>query len=176
MIRTLLSMCGGEGFGSRLIDLRTLIKAFVIQKVIGINRNVTWPVHWSSKVSRPDKIERGTRFPGLSMGCHIDGRNGIKFGKNVWVGPRVSIISMNHDPNNYHEYIKCGPIIIGDNCWLGANSILLPSVELGPHTVVAAGAVVTSSFPEGNQLLAGVPASVIKKLPTYKSKEFDEQQ
>jgi acetyltransferase-like isoleucine patch superfamily enzyme len=175
MIRNLLSKLGGEGFGSELISLRTLVKAFVIQKIFGINRAITWPVHWTSKVSRPDKIERGTRFPGLSMGCHIDGRNGIKFGRNVWVGPRVSVISMNHDQNNYHEYVECGPIIIGDNCWLATNSVLLPEVELGPHTLVAAGAVVTRSFPEGNQLLAGVPAKVIKKLAPYKSEKFDEQ-
>lgn len=104
------------------------------------------------------------------MGCHIDGRNGIIFGRNVWIGPRVSVISMNHDPNDYHSYIDNGPIVIGDNCWLGANSVILPDVKLGEHTVVAAGAVVTKSFKEGNQVLAGVPACVVKKLDEYKVK------
>ena len=102
------------------------------------------------------------------MGCHIDGRNGIVFGKNVWVGPRVSIISMNHDVNNYHEYIEGGPVEIGDNCWLGANATVLPGVKLGGHTVVAAGSVVTRSFPEENQVLAGVPAVRVKRLDEYR--------
>jgi acetyltransferase-like isoleucine patch superfamily enzyme len=45
--------------------------------------------------------------------------------------------------------------------------VILPGVELGPHTILAAGAVVTKSFKEGNQVLAGVPAQVVKKLDVY---------
>ena len=104
------------------------------------------------------------------MGCHIDGRNGIVFGLNVWIGPRVSVISMNHDPYDYHSYIESGPVVIGNNCWLGAGSVVLPKVEIGEHTIVAAGAVVTKSFKEGNQILAGVPARVVKKLDGYRGR------
>ncbi|GAA3904746.1 hypothetical protein GCM10022228_13690 [Halomonas cibimaris] len=75
---------------------------------------------------------------------------------------------MNHNPNNYHHYIEGGPVIIGDNCWLGANAVILPEVKIGEHTIVAAGSVVTKSFPDSNQLLAGVPAKVVKKLDDYK--------
>jgi len=168
MIRKILGLFGGEGFSSKEFSIFLLIRLFFIQKVFGFNRRVSWPVHWSSKVIAPHKIDRGTRSPGMSMGSHIDGRNGIKFGKNVWVGPRVSIISMNHDLDDYHRYMEGSPIVIGDNCWLAANAVVLPHVELGPHTVVAAGSVVTKSFPEGNQVLAGVPARVVKKLGDYK--------
>ena len=121
-------------------------------------------------MTEPTKIVRGTRCPGMSMGCHIDGRNGIVFGRNVWVGPRVSIISMNHDINDYEEYVQESPVIIGDNCWLGANSVILPGVEIGDHTVVAAGSVVTKSFPGSDQIIAGVPAKVIKRLAPYGKK------
>lgn len=165
----LVAWFAGEGFCGGDLSIFLLLKTFFFQKILGFNRSTPWPVHWTSKVSCPKNIIRGTRYPGLSMGCHIDGRNGIKFGSNVWVGPRVSIVSMNHDPNNYHRYIEGSPIVIGDNCWLGANSIVLPHVELGDHTIVAAGSVVTKSFPCGNQLLAGVPARVIKKLESYGS-------
>jgi acetyltransferase-like isoleucine patch superfamily enzyme len=168
MFKFFLSKLGGEGFNSEGFSLSLIIKCFVVQKLIGVNRFVAWPVHWTSKISAPSKIDRGTRCPGLSMGCHIDGRNGIKFGKNVWVGPGVSIISMNHDPNDFHRYIECGPIVIGDNCWLATNAVILPAVVLGSHTIVAAGAVVTKSFKEGNQVLAGVPAQVVKKLDNYR--------
>lgn len=174
MIRKLLSKIGGEGFGSELYPLRLLMKAFFFQKVIGVNRAVTWPVHWTSKVTSPEKIKRGTRFPGISMGCHIDGRNGIEFGNNVWVGPHVTMVSMNHDTSDYESYINTTPIIIGANSWIAARSVILPSVHLGKHTVVAAGAVVTKSFPEGDQLLAGVPAKVVKKLPAYKEDKFSD--
>lgn len=172
MIREVLSKLGGEGFGSNCFPLRLLLRWFVIQKIIGLNRHVSWPVHWTSKIVAPENIIRGTRFPGLGSGCHIDGRNGIEFGNNVWIGPRVSIISMNHDLNCYFRYKKADPIKIGSNCWLGVNAVILPSVILGEHTIVAAGAVVTKEFPEGNQVLAGVPAKVVKKLPEYSTQSI----
>lgn len=137
------------------------------QKILGFNRSVPWPVHYTSTVSPYKKIKPGTRTPGMSKGCHLDARNGIEIGKNVWIGPHAKIISMNHDVNNYHNYISSKPIKIADNCWLGANVIILANVELGEHTVVAAGAIVTKSFKKGNQVIAGNPAKVIKQLSKY---------
>ena len=167
MLRNILSKFGGEGFGSEEFPILLILRCFVVQKIFGFNRQVPWPVHWTSKVIAPEKIYHGTRCPGLSMGCHIDGRNGIEFGKNVWVGPRVSIVSMNHNSNDFNNYVSTKPIVIGDNCWLATNSVVLPGVEIGDHTVVAAGAVVTKSFVNGNQVLAGVPARIVKKLDDY---------
>lgn len=149
------------------ISIIRLFHCGLVQKVLGINRHVPWPVHWTSTVNPVDRITPGTRTPGLSKGCHIDGRNGINIGKNVWIGPHVKIISMNHDLNDYYKYTTASPINIGDNCWLGANTIILAEVEIGSHTVVAAGSVVTKSFPQKNQVLAGNPAKVIKQLPSY---------
>ncbi len=154
------------------IPIKTTLKCIFLQKFLRINSGVGWPVHWTSQIREPSKIKRGTRFPGLSLNCYLDGRNGIDIGKNTWIGPHVSLISMNHDVNNYNKFMDSGPIVIGDNCWLAANVTILSGVELGDHTVVAAGAVVTRSFPEGDQMLAGVPAKVIKKLETYNSEEI----
>ncbi|WP_322629714.1 acyltransferase [Halothiobacillus sp.] len=155
--------CAGENEHSFVL----VIKHWMMQKLLRVNSQVPWPVHPTSKVIRPERIERGTRTPGLSMCCHIDGRNGIKLGRNVWIGPRVSIISMNHDVRDYRKYIEGDPIVIGDNCWLAANCVILPGVIIGPHTIVAAGAVVTRSFKEGDQILAGVPAKVVKTIDEY---------
>ena len=47
------------------------------QKILGFNRHVPWPVHRSSTVKECSKIYPGTRAPGFSKNCHIDGRNGI---------------------------------------------------------------------------------------------------
>ncbi len=100
-------------------------------------------------------------------GCYIQAMNGIHVGRNLWVGPGVKIISANHDPCDYARHIKTNPIKIGDDCWLGSNCVILPGVELGDHTIVAAGAVVTKSFDEGDIMLAGVPAKIIKRLDKY---------
>ena len=52
------------------------------------------------------------------------------------------------------------PISIGEDCWLGANSVILPGVSLGKGVVVGANTVVTKSFSD-YVILGGVPAKVI---------------
>lgn len=53
------------------------------------------------------------------------------------------------------------PVKVGKNCFIGANAILLPGVELGDHVIVGAGAVVTKSFPS-NVIITGNPAKIVK--------------
>ena len=158
------------GFNFREFPFRKLFKCFVAQRVFGINRKVPWPVHWTSEVKAFENIRRGTETPGSMLGCYIDARNGIILEDNVWIGPRVSLISMDHNLLNYNYYKEERPIRIGRDCLLTTNSIVLPGVLLGPHTVVAAGAVVTKSFPQGNVILAGNPAKVVKALQEYSTK------
>jgi acetyltransferase-like isoleucine patch superfamily enzyme len=156
-----------------LIGWQNTLKYFFFQRILRINGHVPWPVHWSSRVMSPDKIIQENIYPGFSMNSHIDGRNGIILGKNVRMGPRVSIISMNHKLDDYVCYEEEGPIVIGDNCWLGTNVIILPGIKLGNHVVVGAGAVVTKSFEEDDILIAGVPAKIIKKLGPYRGRLAD---
>ena len=85
----------------------------------------------------------------------------ITVGKNCYVAPNVGIITTNHDSNNPHNHVKGKSIFIGDNCWIGMNAVILPGVVLGNNTVVAAGAVVTKSVPQGHCTVAGVPARII---------------
>jgi len=68
---------------------------------------------------------------------------------------------------NFSLHVPENPIKIGKNCWIGANAVILPGVELAEHTIVAAGAVVTKSFLEGDCVIGGVPAKVIKKIGEY---------
>jgi acetyltransferase-like isoleucine patch superfamily enzyme len=160
----------GPGFSNPRFPVKLLIQHVLLQKMLRVNSHVPWPVHWTSQVKCPERIERGTRCPGLAIGCYLDGRNGITIGKNTWIGPRCSLISRNHNRYDYQEYEGANPIIIGDNCWLATNVVILSGVQLGDHTVVAAASVVTKSFPEGNVLLAGVPARVVQELGPYQGK------
>ena len=141
---------------------------FFFQRILRINSHVPWPVHWSSVVLYPKNIKRS--FPtanlGCSAGCYIQGRNGIVIGKNLWVGPGVRIISADHDIYNFEKHLPERPIKIGENCWLGANVIILPGVELGDHVIVAAGSVVTKNFPS-NCVIGSVPARIIKEIGDY---------
>lgn len=58
------------------------------------------------------------------------------------------------------DYRPFDPISIGEDSWLGVNSVILPGVSLGKGTVVGASAVVTKSFPD-YAILGGVPARII---------------
>ena len=57
-------------------------------------------------------------------------------------------------------------VVIGENCWLGMNSVILPGVSLGDNTIVGAGSVVTKSFMDGNCVIGGNPARIIRDRST----------
>lgn len=97
----------------------------------------------------------------------------------VTIGDDVTIAGGTKLLTHDNSVIKCaldatdyyGRITIGDSCFIGMNSILLPGVQLGDHTVVGAGSVVTKSFPEGNVVIAGNPAKPICTLEEFKEKK-----
>jgi acetyltransferase-like isoleucine patch superfamily enzyme len=141
------------------------LSGYYVQKVLGVNGDAYWPMHFSSKVVEASRIRVGVgTAPGLSHGCYIQGTNGIELGDYTIVAPGVGIISANHDIYDCSMHERERPIRIGRYCWLGMNSVILPGVCLGDHTVVAAGAVVTRSFPDGYCVVGGVPARVLKTL------------
>jgi len=99
----------------------------------------------------------------LSGNCYYQAINGIIIGDNTIIAPGVKMISANHEINQLDFHEKESPIKIGKNCWIGANAIILSGVIIGDNTIVAAGAVVTKSFPDGNEILLGIPAKAQKK-------------
>ena len=149
----------------------TLFKFVFWQKICRINSKAGWPVHFTSKIIEPSKISASENFRplGMAVGNYIDARNGIVVEENVHVGPHVAIISREHDLTDYDRYSEKPPVVLHRNCWLATGCKILAGVELGEHTVVGAGSVVTHSFPEGNVLIAGNPAKVIRSLPPYKN-------
>lgn len=79
------------------------------------------------------------------------------------MAPNVGIITTNHDVYDVSKHIKEEDIKLVNKCWIGMNAVVLPGVELGDNTIVAAGAVMSRSFPEEYCIL-GVPAKKIKDL------------
>lgn len=153
----------------KLFGIKKFLQFFIFQRIFRINSNVPWPVHWSSIVTNPEKIQVSYIFPNLGVlpGSYIQAMNGIYVGKNTRVGPRVKIISANHNIYDFDRHDPAPPIKIGDNCWIGANAVILPGVELADRIIVAAGSVVNKSFLEGDCIIAGVPAKVVKKIGKY---------
>lgn len=103
---------------------------------------------------------------GINARAYFGGQGGISIGDFVIIGPDVKIFSENHIYDNISIPIKFQGesrqgVLIEDNCWIGAGSIILDGVHLGKGCVVAAGAVVTKSFSD-NSIIGGVPAKLIK--------------
>lgn len=97
------------------------------------------------------------------QGKYFQAYGNIYIGKGVYIASNVGIITANHDISNLDNHTEAKDVIIGDRSWIGMNSVILPGVTLGENTIVGAGSVVTHSFPEGNCVIAGNPAKVLRK-------------
>jgi acetyltransferase-like isoleucine patch superfamily enzyme len=133
------------------------------------------------RVSGTDRLLIG-RNVALQDWGFFSAHGGLTIGNNVAIGHRCSILTTEHgfdDPElliNEHPILE-SPVKIEDDVWIGANVTILAGVEIGPRTIIAAGAVVTKPFPDGYAIIGGIPARIIKRLPTSLSnrKTFVEQ-
>ncbi len=96
----------------------------------------------------------------------------IEIGNHVTVSSNVTFIThdgatwvFRHLPP-YLGMQRFGRIVIGDNCFIGANAIIMPGVSIGSNSVVGAGAVVTRSVP-ADSVVAGVPARRVCSYEEY---------
>lgn len=99
----------------------------------------------------------------------------IKIGNRTEISFDVAFIT--HDgatwtfrnQEKYKNVIKFGLIKIGDECFIGARSIIMPGVIIGDRCIVAAGSVVTKNIPSG-EVWGGVPAKYISTTKEYADK------
>ena len=99
-------------------------------------------------------------FPPFYTDC---GRN-IRIGNDVFIGPKVNLITINHDVNPDNRSATYGrPIVIEDKVWIGIAATILPGVRIGYGAIVGAGSVVTKDVP-AMTVVAGNPAKVIKTI------------
>lgn len=129
----------------------------------GLHKESKFPINFTSTVLCPENIILGKNVERsflVSGGCYFQALNGIKIGDNTIFAPGVKLISANHDLKDTSCHLYTKPIIIGKNCWIGANAVILPGVVLGDKTIVGAGAIVTKSFKEDGLVLKGIPANV----------------
>lgn len=125
-------------------------------------------------------IEVGKNFF-ANYNCTIIDVAKVVIGDNCQMAPNVSIYTAGHpvhpvSRNSLYEY-GIG-ITIGDNVWIGGNTVILPNVHIGSNTVIGAGSVVTKDIPDW-VVAAGNPCKVIRKITEadreyyYKNRKFD---
>lgn len=147
--------------------MRPWLKAIWFQKILRFNARCPWPLSPTSRVSDYDRIDfpPGEIHNFQSPGLYIQNFSaGITLGSGTFIGPNVGLITANHDPMDPSRHLPGSDIVIADKCWIGMGCVILPGVTLGEGTVVAAGSVVTKSFPDGSCVLAGSPARVVKRF------------
>lgn len=127
-------------------------------------------------------IEVGENFF-ANYNCTIIDVAKVKIGDNCQLAPNVSIYTAGHPvhPDSRNSLYEYGiGVTIGDNVWIGGNTVILPGVHIGSNTVIGAGSVVTKDIPDW-VIAAGNPCKVIRKITEddrkyyYKDREFDEE-
>lgn len=104
----------------------------------------------------------------INIGCLLDAAADIRIGDRVGIGQEVMILTNRHRIGPHGQRLgplEALPVHIGDGAWLSTRAVVLPGVTVGDGAVVGAGAVVTRSVAP-DTLVAGVPARVIRKLPS----------
>lgn len=150
--------------GSQLtIGDNCTIKSSFLSNLIGLSQR-------SIIVTRTEeaKINIGNNV-GMS-GVTIYARKGITIGDNTLIGGNVKILDNDFHPlevearnNDDKDKILVKEVIIGKNCFIGCNALILKGSKLGDGCVVGAGSVVSGEF-DGNVVVVGNPARGIKNL------------
>ena len=127
-------------------------------------------------------IEVGKNFF-ANYNCTIIDVAKVKIGDNCQFAPNVSIYTAGHPihPESRNTMYEYGiEVTIGDNVWIGGNTVIVPGVHIGSNTVIGAGSVVTKDIPDW-VVAAGNSCKVIRKITEedrkfyYKDREFDEE-
>jgi UDP-2-acetamido-3-amino-2,3-dideoxy-glucuronate N-acetyltransferase len=100
-------------------------------------------------------------FSAVNSFAKLFGHGGIEVGAYSQIGPASLLTTTSHQHNNIME-AEFSKITIGDWAWLGANVTVLPGVNIGTHSIVGAGSIVTKDIPPYS-IAVGNPARVIRE-------------
>lgn len=150
----------------RFKNIMYLISIFILKRIF---RKDTMTLEIKRYIAKGVKIGKGLRAfsPPTSNEPYL-----LEFGDNITISTGVKFIT--HD-NSIIKVSKdytdlFGRIKIGNNCFIGQRSIMLPGVEIGNNVVIAAGSVVTKSFLQEGIVIGGNPAKIIGSIEQMKLK------
>lgn len=99
----------------------------------------------------------------VNYGAQLLAEREVAVGNDVRIGPEAMVFDHDFHAVSPDSEARTAPVRIGDNVWIGARALILPGVEIGDHSAVGAGAVVTRSVPP-RCVVAGNPAAVVREF------------
>ncbi len=145
---------------------------YIMQKILGFNKNVPWPVHFTSMIIGWEKIEKGICCdPGDNIGIYINASGGLKLGNNVNIGQNTTITTTNHNKYDHRKLGYKTGIIIGNNVWIGANCSITAGVTIGDNVVIGAGCTIRENVPSNTVVIS--KSECLEYIPKKKSYEWD---
>ena len=138
-----------------------------MQKIIGFNREILWPVDFRSKIIEGDKIKKGIMCdPGDNPGIYINASGGLKLGDNVSIGHNTSITTTNHDIYDHRKTADKKGVVIGSNVWVGSNCSIVAGVQIGDNVTIGAGCTIRKNIPSNSLVIQeDSTISIIEKKP-----------
>lgn len=155
-------------------------RAELLKEIFGnVGENVWIVPPLTAAVGKYVSIGEGT-YANMNLTLIDDWK--ITIGKNVLIGPNVTLSTTGHPvhPKHRADGMYSFPVTIGDNVWLGANVVVLPGVTIGENAVIGAGSVVTKDIP-ANVVAFGTPCRVVREINEhddeyyFKDRRFDDQ-
>jgi acetyltransferase-like isoleucine patch superfamily enzyme len=113
-------------------------------------------------------VKRGARLTlgrnvYINQGVNILATASVTIGDYCRLADLATIYDTDSHPMMPGDPVRTAPVVIGRNVWIGRSAMVLPGVTIGDHAVIAAGAVVTRDVEE-RTLVAGIPATVLRRL------------
>lgn len=119
------------------------------------------------KVRKGAEVKIGNNTS-LNHGCMVISHERINIGTDVQFGPNVLIYDHDHDfrvkDGLKNLKYKTSPVDIGDNVWIGTNTVILRGTKIGNNCVVGAGCVIKGQFPDNTVILQKRDTTITKYL------------
>lgn len=120
---------------------------------LDIGEHLSFRNRFSININQGGRLKIGKQVF-FNNDCSINCKNEIIIGDDCIFGENVKIYDHNHIFANYTQPIykqgyKTEPIVIGRNCWIGSNVVILPGTTIGANSIIGAGCVISGKVPEG---------------------------
>ncbi len=108
----------------------------------------------------------------INFNCSFLDNGKIIIGEKVLFGPAVTITTIGHPiAADKRKYMYTAPVVIENNCWIGAGVTICPGVTIGENTVIGAGSVVVKDIPS-NCVAVGNPCRVVREIDDNDEKYY----